>query len=325
MPQPVTLETATFEEVWWDSKGNVKPNTPTGNPPKKFPVQFNPASMKLNYTNQKSGGDQPQGSSTQFVGKAVTKLTLELWFDIALAQAQGRVDPGTDVTQLTQEIAYFLAPQKVPGSGKTNTVPPPGLRIQWGSFSFEGTMDSMDETLEFFSADGLPLRANVSISVSKQEISYDANTAATLQDPQSAGVQPYTPMTASKPFQQAAAEAGNSDWQSAALANGIENPRMLSAGALVNFNAGASISASAQLGVTAQTSGSLSASVSFGAQAGVSAGVSGGVSASVSGGFSAGVSGGANAGVSAGARSGISLGFVGSGQVGAGASFGFTS
>lgn len=301
MPQPVTLETATFEEVWWDNKGNVKPTTPSGNDPKKFPVQFNPQSMKLNYTNQKSGGDQPQGSSTQFVGKAVTKLTMELWFDIALAQAQGRVDPGTDVTQLTQEIAYFLAPQKVPGSGTTNTVPPPGVRVQWGSFSFEGTMDSMDETLEFFSSDGKPLRANVSVSISKQEISYDANTAATLQDPQSAGVQPYTPMPAGKPFQQAAAEAGNSDWQSLALANGIENPRMLGAGALVNLNASLSVSGGAQLGVTAQTSGSLSASVSFGAQVG------GGVQAGAS------VSGG------------VSLGFVGSGQVGAGASFGFGS
>jgi hypothetical protein len=295
MPLPVVLETATFEEVWWDTKGNVKPNTPTGNPPKKFRVQFNPQSLKLNYTNQKSGGDQPQGSSTQFVGKAVTKLTLELWFDFALAQAQGIVSGGTDVRGLTQEVAYFLAPQKVPGSGTTNTVPPPGLQITWGSFTFAGTMDSMDETLEYFSSDGRPLRANVSISVSKQEISYDANAVATLSNPQQAGIQPYTPMTASKPFQQAAAEAGNPDWQSLAQANGIENPRMLSAGALVNLNASASVSASAQLGITAQTSGSLSASVSFSASA------------------------------TAGGSAGISLGFVGSGQAGAGASFGFSS
>lgn len=297
MPQPIVLETATFQEVWWDTKGNIKPNTPTGNPAKKFRVQFNPQTLKLNYTNQKSGGEQPQGSSTQFVGKAVTKLTLELWFDFALAQAQGIVKSGTDVRGMTQEVAYFLAPQKVPGSGKTNTVPPPGLKIQWGSFSFAGTMDSMDETLEYFSSDGKPLRASVAISVSKQEISYDANAAATLSNPQMAGVQPYTPMPASKPLQQAAAQAGNSDWQSLALANGIENPRMLAAGTLVNLNASVSAGASAQLGVTAQTSGSLSASVSFSAQAGTGAGASGG----------------------------ISLGFVGSGQAGAGASFGFSS
>lgn len=300
MPQPPSLETATFEEIWWDAKGSVKPSTPTGNPAKKFPVQFNPQTLKLNYTNQKSGGDQPKGSSTQFVGKAVTKLTLELWFDIGLAQAQGRVPAGTDVRGLTQEIAYFLAPQKVPGSGTTNTVPPPGLRIQWGSFTFEGTMDSMDETLDLFSADGLPLRANVAISVSKQEIQYDANTAATLQDPQSAGIQPYTPMPASKPFQQAAAQAGNSDWKSAALANGIENPRMLAAGAMVNFSAGISVSASAQLGVTAQTSGSLSGTIGFGAGAG------------------AGASGGAALGFVGSAQASVSIGFQASG----GASFG---
>lgn len=299
MPQPIVLETATFEEIWWDTKGNIKPITPTGKPAKKFHVQFNPQTLKLNYTNQKSGGEQPQGSSTQFVGKAVTKLTLELWFDFALAQAQGIVKSGTDVRGLTQEVAYFLAPQKVPGSGKSNTVPPPGLKIQWGSFSFAGTMDSMDETLEYFSSDGKPLRANVSISVSKQEISYDANATATLSNPQMAGVQPYTPMPAAKPLQQAAAQAGNSDWQSVALANGIENPRMLAPGTLVNLNASVSAGASAQLGVTAQTSGSLSASISVSAQGGASA--------------------------SASAGGGISLGFVGSGQAGAGASFGFSS
>jgi len=265
MPDPVHLETATFEEIWLDEKGNVKPGTPSGKA-KKFSVQFNPQSLKLNYTTQKAGGDQPKGSSTQFVGRGVTKLTMELWFDIALAQAQGLVgEDKKDVRGLTQEVAYFMNPQKVPGSGKNSTVPPPGLRIHWGSFVFNGVMDSMDETLDLFSADGMPLRANVSISVSKQEIQYDANIAATLKAPQTAGLQPYTPVKGGSTFQQMAAHAGASDWKGLALANGIENPRLLAAGALVNLSADASVSASAQLGVSAD------AGVSFGASGGISA------------------------------------------------------
>ena len=48
------------------------------------------------------------------------------------------------------------------------------MRFQWGSFLFEGVMDSMDETLEFFSADGRPLRAKVSISITSQDIQFQS-------------------------------------------------------------------------------------------------------------------------------------------------------
>src|SRR5580704_14891652 len=103
MPQPVKLATATFQEVYWDEKGTV--HLTSGG--KNFPVQFNPQTLKLTYSNQKAGGDQPKGSSTQFVGRGVTKLSLELWFDIALAQQQNGVS-ANDVRQLTQEIVYFM-------------------------------------------------------------------------------------------------------------------------------------------------------------------------------------------------------------------------
>ena len=79
-------------------------------------------------------------------------------------------------------------------------------------------------------------------------------------------------------FQQLAANAGSSSdpgapgWQDLALANGIENPRLMAPGALVNFSASASLSGGAQLGVTAQTSGTLS--LGLGASGGASGGVS---------------------------------------------------
>ncbi len=275
MPQPVTLETATFQEVSWDAKGTVNP-TSGG---KNFQVQFNPQTLKLTYSNQKAGGDQPKGSSTQFVGRGVTKLSLELWFDVGLAQAQNGVT-ANDVRQLTQEIVYFMIPKAGPASSssKNQSPPPPGVQIKWGAFTFAGNMDSLDETLDFFSSDGYPLRSSLTISITRQEIQYDAAAAATVQNPQTAGLTPYTLVRRGQTFQQMAANAdasaqpGAPGWQDMALANGIENPRLMAAGALVNFSADASVSASAQLGVTAQTSGSLSLNL------GTSGGASGGVS-----------------------------------------------
>ena len=298
MPQPTKLATATFQEIWWDAHG-AKTTNPSGTTGKKVQVQFNPQTLKMTYSNQKTGGDQPKGSSTQFVGRGATKLSLELFFDVGLAQTQNSVT-AKDVRNLTQEILYFMIPQDIPGSKAKTPAPPPGLRIIWGAFSFDGVMDSMDETLDFFSSDGYPLRSTIAITVSRQEIQYDSSQAATLQTPQIPVPQPYTPVKNNQTFQQMAAQSGSSSqpgapgWQDLALANGIENPRLMAAGALVNLSAGASISASAQLGVTAQTSGPLS--LNLGAQAG------GGASLGFVG------SAGASAGVGVQASAGISIG-----------------
>jgi hypothetical protein len=288
------LETAIIQEIWWTNLGKVKDGTPKGGEGKKFPVQFNPQTLKVNFSNQKAGGDQPKGSSTQFVGKGVTKLTLELWFDIALAIEQGRVAKGKDVRALTGEVAYFMAPQPVTVQGKEG-LSPPGIRFHWGSFLFEGVMDSMDETLDLFSADGVPLRASVSISVSKQEIQYDKKKAATLGGA-NPGTDPLTAAKANRPLQDLATSAGRTDWQNVALANGIENPRLLAPGALINLSAGVSVSGSAQLGVD------ISGSAGFSASAGV------------------GVSAGAQSSASLNASGGVQLGFADSASVSAGAS-----
>src|SRR5262249_42475734 len=116
--QPLKLEQAILQEIWWTDKGALKEKSPGGQDGKKFTVQFNPQTLKVNFSNQKAGGEQPKGSSTQFVGKGVTKLTLELWFDISYAQAQGRVkavedSAEIDVRSLTQQVAYFMQPQPV--------------------------------------------------------------------------------------------------------------------------------------------------------------------------------------------------------------------
>jgi hypothetical protein len=122
------------------------------------------------------------------------------------------------------------------------------------------------------------LRSSLTISITRQEIQYVKGAAATLGNLQTAPPVPYTLAQNHQPFQQIAGNSGPTTmpgapgWQDLALANGIENPRLITPGALVNVFAAPSVSASAQLGITPQTSGPLSLTL------GTSGGASGGVS-----------------------------------------------
>ena len=130
-------------------------------------VQFNPETLKVTFANQlrtpDGAGDQSGTAARQFVGAGTTKLALQLLFDVSAPQPDGgTVD---DVRRLTQKVAYYITP-KAQGSDLV----PPQLRFIWGSFQFDGLMDSLEETLEFWSPEGRPLRATLSLSMSQQRI-----------------------------------------------------------------------------------------------------------------------------------------------------------
>jgi hypothetical protein len=135
---------------------------------KQVEVQFNPESLKVTFANQivqPDGGDQSSGTAgRQFVGAGTTKLALQLWFDVNAMEK----DPVDDVRRLTQEVVYFMTPQEA--ETDTTKKAPPGVRFVWGSFMFDGMVEGMDETLEFFSPDGIPLRASISMTLSQQKI-----------------------------------------------------------------------------------------------------------------------------------------------------------
>ena len=200
------------------------------NPDATMSVQFNPETLKVTYSNTMQGGDQSGGSAIQFVSKSSTKMSVELWFDAAALADED------DVRRLTKKVNHFITP--VPqGEGMA----PPAVRFSWGSFLFEGVLDAMDETLEYFSADGRPLRAKVSISITSQDIQFHEPPP-----PSSGGGVPGT-------FPQRQARqgdtlqgmvgrdqgrgAGAQGWQAVAAANGIENPRRLEPGSFVDLDA----------------------------------------------------------------------------------------
>jgi hypothetical protein len=228
MPDAMKLAKAELRQLDSRFKHQIEPDT-------WCTVQFNPESLKVTFNNQlvkpAGAGDQRGSAPSQFVGSSTTRLALTLWFDVGSPQGAGpAVD---DVRKLTHKVAFFITPQ--PAKGRKNVLLPPAVRFAWGSFMFDGLMDSLEETLDFFSPQGKPLRASLSLTLSQQAIEFD------FQDVDGAptatpGTTPLAQAPAGSTVQGLADTAGASDWQSIAAANGIENPRLLTPGTLVDLS-----------------------------------------------------------------------------------------
>jgi hypothetical protein len=206
-------------------------------------------------------GDQRGSQARQFVGAGTTKLALQLWFDVTAAPPGGAaVD---DVRKLTARVAYFITPRPLDGKsggqasaasaadgggqGSGQQQPafaPPAVRFVWGSFQFDGIMEQLEETLEFWSPDGRPLRASLSLGLSQQKITFAFNaqraSGALLGIAARAmpGTKPLAQASAGTTLPGLAAAGGvGGSWQSIAAANGIEDPLRLGAGQLVDLAA----------------------------------------------------------------------------------------
>jgi hypothetical protein len=257
-----------------DAKGNPKKREEGG---LEVEVQFNPETLRITHASQirppintSKGGGVSQGNGQndnvgsmpfQQTGPGSTRLTVQLWFDVTsvLPEGKGSVK---DVRVLTEEVAYFM-------KATDGTPPAPrGVQLQWGSLVFTGLMDSLDESLEFFSTQGVPLRASINIGISQGNVGFagagssaGANLAAGIGVGASAslgaGTQPLAQAEAGVSLQAMAAASfgGEADWQSIATANGIENPRLLQPGQLINMNARGSGSASAPISASFNLSG----------------------------------------------------------------------
>jgi hypothetical protein len=286
-------------------------------------VQFNPESLKVSLANNNRGGNQPGGGSgRQFVGSGTSNLQVEFVFDTTA--------DSSDVRRRTERVAQFVMAREQPGD-PNNRRTPPRCGFEWGSFIFEGVVDSMEETLDYFSEEGVPLRATVSLRLSRDDIDYVIGTARPPAGPSGVttpGAAGQAPLAAARPgesVQRLAARNGlGGDWKTIAAANGIDDPLRLSAGALLNVSggarAGAAVGLGASGGAAASAGGAIGAGVSAGAAAGFSAGAAAGFSAGAAAGFSAGLGGGV--GFGAGATGAATLGAGGGIGAGAGASAG---
>lgn len=292
-----------------------------GAPSGSLKVQFNPSSLKLTISNTMQD-DQPGSTALQSVRKSATKLDLELLFDTT--------DSGGDVRGDTSVLKQMGRP-----AGTKNPALPM-VTFSWGLFSFTGVIDSLQETIDFFSAEGVPLRSTVQLSM--QSLDLDTmRTKAPTRDAAAAGggdggagtsVAP--PPPDGKGATDTATRAGNpAAGRALAAANGLASMRFTAGAGLavgadvqllgpVGFSAGAS--AGAGFGISGGAGFGASAGASFGASAGAGFGVSSGAGIGISGGagFSASASAGFSGSASAGFGSSASAGFNAS----AGVSFG---
>jgi hypothetical protein len=248
MPDVAQLAKAELRELDADFKNEI-------NQDKWTKVQFNPDTMKVSFANQiatpSGSGDQSGPQARQFVGAGTTKLTVQLYFDVTSELPQGLPEVN-DVRKLTQRVAYFITPTGDP-KNKPKKYIPPAVRFMWGSFQFDGIMESMEETLELFSFEGRPLRAMVAMSLTQQRITEFKFNAAndppgvTKKGGQSPGTSPLKEAPANSSLQSLASNdpgggGGNGlSWQAIASANGIENPRLLQPGQLIDLNPSVSV------------------------------------------------------------------------------------
>jgi hypothetical protein len=246
MPEPAKLQKALLVQL-----ESGKPVDTT-----KLEVQFNPDSLRVSYGNQvvqpSSSGNVTPGA-TQWVGSGTTRLSLTLVFDVTAPPLDK--DPAADVRKATAKVVALIAPGKPeqrPGEGekaKPITVrPAPKVRFDWGSFRFDGYVDSIEESLEHFSADGRPLRSSLQLALSTQEIQHGFDPEfkgrpAGAPSPGAAGIG--SGFTASAGIGIGGTVQGLADaaglggsWQQIAAANGIENPRGLAAGVTIDLGIG---------------------------------------------------------------------------------------
>lgn len=235
---PATLTTPTILKARFNSVSGTK----------LFDVHFNP--LTLQYTITNTLANTGSGNSTkQYTGESTGKLTMDLIFDTTVT--------GEDVRLHTVQVARLMEP----GDNEDKT--PPVVEFDWGLYTFSGMVESYRETIDFFSANGVPLRASINLTLSSQDEVFEGgsrddnagtggsltnragNNANALQVP-SPGSHDGRGVT------QTATQAGNpSAARDIATQNGLENMRFPGNAALQLNASSKTAGASAMTGVSA--------------------------------------------------------------------------
>jgi hypothetical protein len=251
MPAETQLAKATF--------------TVQGGGSRPLEVQFNPVSLEHTIANQLQGEG---GQAAQHVASSSAKLTMELVFDTT--------DTGADVRTKTNPVANLMKPAGGESEDAAERGAPPIVVFEWGAYRFQGMVESFKETIDYFSANGVPLRATVSLTLNSQEHVFEAmgDTGRT------AGVGGGLELPGGDPSSVAAAGGVPEAARAIASANGLESLR---------FGTGAGLSVGG--GVTIKPPASFAAGGGAGAGFGLGLGVGASVSAGPVGGqMSAGIS-----------------------------------
>ncbi|MDQ8021924.1 MAG: hypothetical protein REI94_08805 [Moraxellaceae bacterium] len=242
---------------------------------KVLEVDFNPESLQYTLSNTMSQ-QSPNSPGTQYVSQSVAKLTMDLVFDATT--------DGVDVRSKTEKMLSLMKPE---GADKKQV--PPRVRFAWGVYRFDGTIEQYKETLDFFSHDGVPLRASVNLTLANDKAEFESRHSGDSSIKNTSKSNPTQVPNPGSP-------------SSAASAMG--NPRAARDIASMNGSASLRFDASASLAVEASVS--LSGPAAF-ASGGAGLGIGGGAGIGIGGGAGAGIGIGAGAGIGIGASAGASL------------------
>lgn len=154
-------------------------------------VQFNPETLKTSLsTNLKASDRGGSGkAASQYIEKSESSLTLELVFDTSTTAPDIVQEPAgtgqttrivhSDVRRITRNLATFFLQTRDPKKANSKKPPPPSrCHFRWGSFGFTGMVSSMSETLDYFSQDGVPLRATVSLTLKEDRFQFQSYDVA---------------------------------------------------------------------------------------------------------------------------------------------------
>jgi hypothetical protein len=263
----------------------------------EFDVHFNPTSLQ--YTVSNTLKEEGSGSKKkQYVDKTSAKLTMQLVFDTT--------DTGEDVRTHTDKMASLLKPV---AGGKKQV--PANVEFGWGVYTFTGMVEQYKETIDFFAASGVPLRASVDITLASQDVQFESG-----KNPPASVDRDLTPEPAVAPG--GASPSG--------LANSLGDPRAARAigaangSASLRFGGGAGLAVGAGVELRAEAAFSAGASAGIEIGGGIGIGAGGGIGIGAGAGIGGGLGGGAGIGLGAGAGigAGASAGIGGGAGIGIG-------
>jgi len=283
------MGTATITE--WDM---VKRQAVTDPGAVSLTVDFDPQSLELSYTTTGSPGavdSKPSGTwnktPSQQTGQSAS-LAVTLLFDTTTSD-------GVSVQTKTDRLVLLTLPHNLNDKGAVRRV----IQFHWGSFRFFGCVESMNQTIDFFSDTGVPLRSSVHLTIGQVGppdqpsdpgggagggpgglgLSFGANVGigagasfgasaaagasfgagasagasfgasasggASVSAGVGIGTAPLTLSQDGDTIQGISARAGgSSSWKAVAVANNIDNPRLLAPGTVLSATAGAQLTAS---------------------------------------------------------------------------------
>lgn len=274
LPDVPTIAHATFK---------VLEGTGAGGEP--FAVQFNPASLDYTISTEFDDHNGNNGAR-QFVKKSSAKLTMTLVFDTT--------QTGASVREQTIRIARLLEP--APDGSKKFA---PKVEFGWGTYSFKGVVEQFKETLDFFAANGVPLRSSINLTLASQEVEFQSSKSPRADVDRLPTFDPVAAPPGTAPTDAANALGDPRAARGIAGANGAESLR---------FGGSASLSVGGSISLSAAASFSVGASAGLSVGGGIGAGIGGGIGVGVSGGAGLSLGGGASAGIGLSAGAGLSIG-----------------